>query len=93
MLERAKELLRNRSKAYARLFLGHGTDTDIVLADLAKFCRAHESTFHENDRIAAHLDGRREVWNRIAHYLHLTDEQLWSIYGNKALPSNKETEP
>ena len=40
MLERAKAFLSNRSLAYRRIFLGHGTDTDAVLSDLATFCRA-----------------------------------------------------
>lgn len=83
--ERARDFLRGRHAAYHRLFLGHGTDTDEVLQDLAKFCRAHESTFHADPRVAAMLDGRREVWNRIAHHLHLDDEQLWAIYGNHSL--------
>ena len=85
LLIKAQEWLRSRQLAYQRVFLGHGFDTDIVLQDLAKFCRAHESTFHVEPSISDRLDGRREVWLRIAHHLHLTDEQLWSIYGNKSL--------
>lgn len=85
VLERAREWLRSRQLAYHRVFLGHGTDTDEVLQDLAKFCRAHESTFHADPRVAAMLDGRREVFLRIAHHLHLDDEQLWAIYGNHSL--------
>lgn len=85
MLERAKAWLRSRQLAYQRVFLGHGIDTDIVLKDLAKFCRAHESTFNPDPRIAAMLDGRREVWTRIVHHLKLTDDQIWDIYGNKSL--------
>lgn len=86
MLERAKEFLRSRTLAYRRLFLGHGTDTDVVLADLARFCRASESTFHADRRLSDVLIGRREVFLRISHYLQLTDDQLWSLYGNKSLP-------
>ena len=85
LLIKAQEWLRSRTLAYQRVFLGHGIDTDIVLQDLAKFCRAHESTFHAEHAISDRLDGRREVWLRIAHHLHLTDEQLWDIYGNKSL--------
>jgi len=85
MIEQAKQWLRNRQLAYQRVFLGHGIDTDVVLQDLAKFCRAHESTFHADPRLAAMLDGRREVWLRLAQHLHLTSEELWNIYGNKTL--------
>ncbi len=85
VLERAREWLRSRQLAYQRVFLGHGVDTDIVLKDLAKFCRAHESTFHVDARVSALMEGRREVWTRIVHHLKLTDQQLWDIYGNKSL--------
>lgn len=86
--EEGKELLRNRAGSYQRVFLKKGVDTDRVLVDLAKFCRAHESTFHQNPAVSDRLDGRREVWLRIAHFLHLSEEQLWSVYGNKTLPDD-----
>jgi hypothetical protein len=85
LIQQAREWLRTRHTAYQRLFLGHGIDTDLVLQDLAKFCRAHVSTFHVEPAMSDRLDGRREVWLRISHHLHLTDEQLWDIYGNKSL--------
>jgi hypothetical protein len=51
-----------------------------VLKDLAKFCRAHESTFHKDPRAHAVMEGRREVWLRIQNQLNLTDEELWALY-------------
>lgn len=92
MREQAQSALKKRQLAYQQLFLGHGLNTDAVLADLAKFCRANESTFHANHSVSDRLDGRREVWLRIAHHLHLTDEQLWSLYGNHALPPERQPE-
>ncbi len=89
MLEQAREWLRSRRTAYQRLFLGHGVDTDLVLQDLAKFCRASESTFHADQRLSDVLIGRREVFLRIAHHLHLTDDEIWKLYGNHSL--TKET--
>ena len=86
MLEAARQYLRNRSNAYATVFDQGRTDARIVLEDLAKFCRAHESTFHADHSISDRLDGRREVFLRIGHYLHLTDDELWNLYGNKSLP-------
>lgn len=52
----------------------------IVLADLAKFCRAGESTFHPDPRIAANLDGRREVFLHIAQFLNLPVEQIVQLH-------------
>ena len=85
LLERGLALLRHRSMSYRDVFLGHGQSTDDVLQDLAKFCRAHESTFHVEHSMSDRLDGRREVWLRIAQNLHLSEEQLWEIYGNKSI--------
>jgi hypothetical protein len=90
LLERGLELLRHRAASYRDVFLGHGQSTDDVLQDLAKFCRAHESTFHVEHSMSDRLDGRREVWLRIAHHLHLNEEQLWAIYGNKSIPPEPE---
>lgn len=52
-----------------------------VLADLAKFCRANESTFHADPRVHAVAEGRREVFLRIQKHIRLTDEELFSLYG------------
>jgi hypothetical protein len=52
----------------------------MVLEDLAKFCRAHESTFHAEERVAGRLDGRREVWLRIQQHLQLSEDALWKLY-------------
>jgi hypothetical protein len=52
-----------------------------VLADLAKFCRAHETCFHPDARAHAVAEGRREVFLRIQRHLNLSDEQLWQLYG------------
>jgi hypothetical protein len=54
-----------------------------VLNDLAAFCRANKSTFHEDPRAHAVLEGRREVWLRIQQHLQLDEDALWKIYGNQ----------
>lgn len=48
----------------------------IVLSDIAKFCRAAETTFHTDPQIQANLNGRREVWLHISKYLNLSVEQI-----------------
>jgi hypothetical protein len=55
-----------------------------VLRDLAKFCRAHETTASPSDRDTYIKEGRREVWLRIQQHLRLTDEQLWELFGGLA---------
>lgn len=80
LVERAKSFLMNRRTAYIRVFDFDNANSNAVLQDLAKFCRANESTFHEDPRAEGRLDGRREVWLRIQHHLHLTPEQLWQLY-------------
>lgn len=75
-----KRFLGARKGAYCRVFAKDNQDAQAVLADLAKFCRASETTFHPNSDIAKRLDGRREVFLRIGHHLNLDDETLWRLY-------------
>ena len=79
----ARRFLGRRRHAYLATFqspLG-----EEVLADLARFCRATQSTFHTDPRVAAMLDGRREVFLRIQQHLRLTDEELWNLMGRPDL--------
>ena len=80
----AWNFLRDRARDYQRKFPNPADDR--VLRDLAKFCRANESTFNADPRIHAALEGRREVWLRIANHLHLSPEQLYLIYNSPAVP-------
>ena len=54
-----------------------------VLADLAQFCRANETCFHDDPRRHAVLEGRREVWLRIQQHLNLSSEQLMALYAGQ----------
>lgn len=81
MPDEAKEFLRNRALAYRRTFVDGDADNAAVLKDLAKFCRALDTTFHPDARIAAQLDGRREVFLRIQQHLKLSADQLWALLG------------
>lgn len=83
LVEKVRAYLLTRRHNYIHTF---NTPTgEAVLRDLSKFCRAHETTFHENDRATALLEGRREVWLRIAHHLNLSEEELWDKYRQKDL--------
>lgn len=86
-LEMARDFLSRRRNAYTKTFLTpYGKE---VLQDLAKFCRATETTFHMDARAHAVAEGRREVWLRIQKHLNLTDEDLWAMH---ALSNNKENQ-
>ena len=49
-----------------------------VLRDLAKFCRATDTCFDEDQRRTDVLIGRHEVFRRIADHLYLTTEELYA---------------
>lgn len=92
--ERAGKLfdyLRQRRTAYKLTFAQDNYAAQAVLIDLARFCRANETTFHEDPRISAVLQGRHEVWLRIANHLHLTSEQLFALYnGNQFVAETRK---
>lgn len=65
-----------------------GTAIDAV-ADLARFCRYGQTCFHEDARVHAALEGRREAFQRILDHLSLTPEQLIVV---RRIPINKEAD-
>lgn len=76
--QRTLDFLRLRKRAYQTAFPNPSHNE--VLKDLAKFCRANASCFHESDRLHAVAEGRREVWLRIQHHLNLQPNELYEIY-------------
>lgn len=80
-LDKLRIALGERRYAYRKTF--DGPLAEVVLKDLARFCRAHESTFHADPRAHAVAEGRREVWLRIANHLNLTPDQLWQLYSGR----------
>lgn len=80
-LDKLRRALGERQYAYRKTFEGPLAYT--VLKDLARFCRAHESTFHGDARAHALAEGRREVWLRIQNHLQLTPAQLWELYSGR----------
>lgn len=71
---KARALLRDRQVSYQHA-LG-GAPGQAVLEDLARFCRADQTTFHPDPRVHALMEGRREVWLRIKEHLDLDLEDL-----------------
>lgn len=78
MFRRSKApTLEDKRKAYEVVF--GGPLGQIVLNDLADFCRADSSTFDPDPRVHAFVEGRREVWLRINEFLNLTPAELADI--------------
>lgn len=84
-----KNLFASRSFAYQRVFDKDNKYTQAVLMDLAKFCRAHETTYNKDERAHAAMEGRREVWLRIESHLKLTPDELYDLHKIKAIPKGE----
>lgn len=80
-VERTLDFLRIRKRDYQLTFGSMAGAA--VLTDLAKFCRASESCYHDDSRLHAVLEGRREVWLRIQRHLNLQPEELMQIYAGR----------
>lgn len=87
-IDKLRQTLGARRYAYRATF--KGPHAEIVLMDLARFCRAHQSTFLPDARAHAVLEGRREVFLRIQNHLKLTDEQLWELYSGASSSTKGE---
>ena len=89
IIGRTIDFLRNRKRAYQ---LSFGSPAgNIVLIDLAKFCRAAEVCYAPDERRAWMLEGRREVWLRIQQHMHLSSEELFELYrGNTILHGDED---
>jgi hypothetical protein len=82
LLDKLRIAILERQHKYKTTFKGPVAED--VLKDLARFCRAHSSTFDSDPHIAARLDGRREVWNRIQEQLNLSPQEVWRLYQERA---------
>jgi hypothetical protein len=85
------EYYHARAIAYGRTFGGEKNPlAEIILEDLAKFCRANETTFHPDARVSAVLEGRREVWLRVQEFMTLNAEQLLEKYTKNPTPNTED---
>lgn len=78
LVQTVKDKLLGRKHAYRQTFDNPYGET--VLKDLASFCRATSTTFNQDPRHHALLEGRREVWLRISEHLNMTEEELFEKY-------------
>ena len=71
-------LFRKRQAAYVKTF--SGPEGQKVLADLRRFCRATVPTADVNNpNVTYMLEGRREVFLRIAAHMNLTEEDVINL--------------
>lgn len=78
LVDKTRSYLTRRKRDYLDVFTSEPGKK--VLSDLAKFCRANETTFNPDPRVAAMLDGRREVFLRIQEHLNLSNDELYNLY-------------
>jgi hypothetical protein len=95
MIDRLQKVLLRR-QAYRRLFLGDDgkltREAEIVISDLARFCRLHRSTTvvstvsRQTDVPASfQAEGRREVILRVLGHLHVDDADLVRLTEREAI--------
>lgn len=75
--DRLRQFVGGRQHQYRVAF--RSPPGEAVLRDLARFCRANETTFHADPRAHALAEGRREVWLRIQNHLQLSPDDLWRL--------------
>jgi hypothetical protein len=74
------DFVRDEKKCFQLTFSKTNPADLRVLARLARFCRADESCVVPGDRDKTlMLEGRREVFLLINHFIHLSPEQLLAI--------------
>lgn len=83
--ELLKKYFKQKQYAYQQVFNPQNVYLEKVLKDLSRFCRAHDSTFHQDPRAHAILEGRREVFLRITKFTKLTPDQVWELYGKEEI--------
>jgi len=87
VIDKLRRALWRRQDAYANTF--RAPSAHLVLKDLARFCRANETTFHPDARLHAVAEGRREVWLRIQEHVKLSPDTLWSLYSGRNSPDDE----
>lgn len=91
-IQAVKAMFQKKRLAYVRTFNMDNADAKIVLKDLARFCRGHESTYHADPRLNLVLEGRKEVWLRIQNYLNLGPEELYQLHRVKEMTQGEKRE-
>lgn len=86
--EALRAVIRERQGAYHRLFTSGQPlpgDVQVVMDDLAHFCRAYETPYSADQRLTDVAIGRGEVYRRILEYSRLSNDELFHRYHQRAL--------
>ena len=75
--DKLRQLIGARQYNYQKTF--RSPTGEVVLRDLARFCRANVSTFDADARLHAVAEGRREVFLRIQQHLQMSPDDLWRL--------------
>lgn len=67
-----------------------GPPLEMMISDLARFCRATSDVTGTTDRETYILIGRRQVFLRIMEHLYLPPEQLYELYSKFRPPQEDE---
>ncbi len=63
---------------------------DMMIADLARFCRAMDDLTGTTDRETYILIGRRQVWLRIMQHHYMSPEELYDLYSRFKQPTEQD---
>ncbi len=77
-------------RAYHMVF--GSPDGRLVLADLVAFCFGRKSAFHQDERVHAFNEGKREVLLRIQEFTNLSLEEIYALRNPRVRPHTGETE-
>ncbi len=77
--QEAWDSIRAQKQDYQLVFQRDAPAVQRVLQDLAKFCRATETVYHEDKRLTDVLIGRNEVWKRLQENLNLSSQDLYQL--------------
>ncbi|MHB8825155.1 MAG: hypothetical protein ACYC5T_10025 [Thiobacillus sp.] len=98
ILKGIRRILSRRRSAYKALFVP-GPAYDIVMQDLAKFCRATTTPAvispltQQIDQSASFIAiGRQEVFHRISQHINITDADLYRIVNQESEGEGNEYE-
>ncbi len=83
-VERALAFFSTHSRAYRQVFNRQSPAAQYVLADLAEFAHANDTTMRSNDPLElARNEGRRQVFLRIQRALNLTPDEMFNLARQK----------
>lgn len=85
VIRKVYDYIRSRRGDYQLTFPRNSPSAQRVLQDLAKFCRANDTVYHEDQRLTDVLIGRQEVFRRIQNHLNLSSEDLYRLATGKQL--------